>query len=443
MLRWIYLVEKWIVKRMSTKPQTTSSPLGITAAMATLPGLKRQRKVNASGLAEYWYVRKTGQPILTAHGKTELLLERDVKSKIEAALRLYWTGDTTPKKTFRARTIHDLITLYLKDPTFLKKKKGKGNRGPRTLHDLREDFDAIRESKVAKMPLVALTRQREAKKVITEWRNYYAETPKTADKLMAALNEVLNWGASSGQPEYEVNPLGEWDHLYAPKSRATIIMPPKDIEMVGGFAKTDLRDAIHFSAFSGVRAGDLLEVSWLDLTDDGREIRIKPKKGESHLRVVRLPVIPELRALLDKMPRAEDWATRAWNPPLKEGETEKDRRFDLPWPILTREGKPWARGTLENQWKDARKAAIAAGQTQFIGKRWHDLRGTYGTRLARNPMITLNDLQEIMGWDERTAKFVVKFYVDDAVRNDALLDRIVSGEAEMIARAVARKAEGS
>jgi len=98
--------------------------------------------------------------------------------------------------------------------------------------------------------------------------------------------------------------------------------------------------------------------------------------------------------------------------------------------------EPWVRATLETQWKEARRQAIAAGHTQFKGKRWHDLRGTYATRLARNPKLTISDIAGIMGWDLKTAEKVIKFYVGDDVLNDALLDKIVTGEAEMAARLV-------
>lgn len=154
------------------------------------------------------------------------------------------------------------------------------------------------------------------------------------------------------------------------------------------FAASALRhDCACPAAHSGLRQGDLLRLTW---TDVGAETitRKTSKRG----RVAHIPITKELRTVLTACPKVS---------PI----------------VLTKDGAPWKASTLEKRFSIARRAAGVEG------KRWHDLRGTYATYLARAG-VEPAELARVMGWQRETAESIVTHYVSGEAVALSVLHRL-------------------
>jgi integrase len=225
---------------------------------------------------------------------------------------------------------------------------------------------------------------RHFRREVMEWRGEYARTPCTADQLVSALVQLMNWARDAGKSDAE---FGPWTRLYR-VDRSHIVWEPDEVEALCKHASPELKRAILLAAHTGLRKGDLLKLTWSDVGAEAITRTTAKRK-----RVVHIPVTAEVRAILDDCPRV------------------------CPVVLTDRTGKPWKAPTLEKQFSTAR---AAAGVT---GKRWHDLRGTFATSLVLAGVDTAQ-LARIMGWGKQTAEAVAERYVAGGAVASAALARL-------------------
>lgn len=136
------------------------------------------------------------------------------------------------------------------------------------------------------------------------------------------------------------------------------------------FTREPLRSAIRISIHSGLRDGELRNLTWADVRLRERAIVVRNTKSKRD-RIV--PMSRTLYELLDKMPRHI-------KSPYVITNTDTGTKYDH---------------FNNTAWK---KALVDAGVKNF---RWHDLRHTFGSRLAQAgvPILTI---KELMGHSQIT-----------------------------------------
>lgn len=336
--------------------------------MAPLKGVHRVRISLASSRAEYWYAWRGGPKILSESAPTDAALDRLVAAAAAKAGEAYHAAHavrTAPMTGFLA----GLIQMWKASPEFAK-------LGERDRADLHKHL-AVVSRDLGTMPVAAL-RADGARKVLLDWRLRYQGTPRTADFYMTAIARLLAWARDNG--ETAADPLREWTRLYS-VDRSDIVWTAEEIEAVcaAAEAEPELQRAILVAAYSGLRQGDLLRLTW---TAIGKEVITRRTKKRN--RVVDIPITATLRTVLDACPTGGLY-------------------------VLTKDGKAWKASTLAKRWGIAR-AKAAKKLPSIVGKRWHDLRGTYATELVRSG-VEDEKVDRIMGWKKGNSEQTRASYV--------------------------------
>lgn len=334
--------------------------------MAPLPGVHRVRVTLASGRAEYWYAWRGGPKILSESASTARLLDLKVKAAAGEAGRRYHEEHERRVEPVKG-TIAGLVQQWKASEAF----KAQGER---TKADARKHLDVI-VADLGDMRIRALEARR-ARKVLLDWRLRYKATPRTADHYMDALAKMLVWARDEGHTS--ADPLRRWKRLYS-VDRSEIVWKAEEIEAVCAQAEPELQLAILLAAYSGLRQGDLLTLTWSSIGPKAITRRTR-KKG----RVVDVPITRTLRKILALCDQGSPY-------------------------LLTKDGAPWKASTLAKRFSLARAAAAKACPS-IKGKRWHDFRGTYATELARSGVDDAK-IDQIMGWKPGSSSVTRASYV--------------------------------
>lgn len=356
--------------------------------MAPLPGAHKVRVTLANSRAEYWYAWRGGPRILSESAPTDKALDQRVARAAADASRLY--HEHIAKRGPNAEGfVAGLIYAWQESPAF-------AQYAPRSQKDLRKHLSAIHE-KYGALPVKAMGSVGFHRDVI-DWRDSMAATPCTADQLVSTIQTMMKWGkeAGHGTPEF-----GEWRRLYK-VDRSAIVWEPDEIEALCAAASPELQRAILLAAYTGLRQGDLLRLTWADVGKDTLT-RFTNKRR----RTVHIPLTPEVQAVLDSCPKIGPVVL-----------TDRPERPDKDNP------KPWNPSTLAKHFALARAAAAEARKDPALKlKRWHDLRGTYATLLVRAG-VTSEGLARIMGWSKETADEIQTRYVGGRAVALAALERL-------------------
>jgi integrase len=344
------------------------------AVMAELPGVHRVRARLAGGVAEYWYAWRGGPKILAESAATPKALKLKVQRAEFEAGKLYHKH-VENKGPNAEGFVAGLIYAWQESAEF-------ALLSPRTQRDLKKHLSLIRD-KFGTMAVAGMGSDFFRKEVM-DWRGSYAATPRTADHLVSTIAQLMAWGKEAGRCKAE---FGTWRRLYR-VDRSAIVWEMHEVEAVCAKAAPELQRTILLAAYTGLRQGDLLRLTWADVGKDAIT-RVTAKRK----RTVHVPRLPEVDAILDACPRVG------------------------PVVLTDRAGKPWNVNTLNKHFDQARKAA------GITGKRWHDLRGTYATFLVRAG-VPETDLAEIMGWSKEAAAQTKTSYVGGAAVAQATVERL-------------------
>lgn len=229
----------------------------------------------------------------------------------------------------------------------------------------------------------------EIRKAIRRWRGKWQETPRAADVAKTVLSALLSYAVEEGM--LSTNPCFGVPNLYEKADRSDVIWTPDDVKAFCNVASKELAWALRLACLTGLRQADLLQLSWSNVKPTTIE-RATGKSGNKRTAVI--PIYPELRELLDEIPK----------------------RSTI---ILTnQDAAPWKGGFRSSFGKAKEKAGV--GHLHF-----HDARGTFATR-AYVAGFKPREIAQILAWSE------------DKV--DAILDRYVRKD-EVIADLVKRLSE--
>ncbi|TPN43243.1 site-specific integrase [Mesorhizobium sp. B1-1-7] len=221
---------------------------------------------------------------------------------------------------------------------------------------------------------------------IRAWRAKFAETPRAADYGMQVLSRLLASEVDHGK--IASNPCEGIKQLYS-GSRSEIIWTDADIAQVKAACSLEVAFAVDLAAHTGLRAGDLVRLSWSHVGEDA--IIITTGKSR-HKREAVIPLYQELRDVLARIPRRS------------------------PVILTSSRGRPWVKDGLGSSFLDAKKEAWTDG----VDLHFHDLRGTAVTKFYIAGM-TEREIAEIMAWEEDTVSRIIRRYVS---RTAALKERI-------------------
>jgi integrase len=317
--------------------------------------LKGIAKVTAKGRT-YWYAWRGGPRLRGEPGSPEF-----VASYNEAldARRVPEQG------RFRA-----LVTLYRASADFQKLAVSTKRNWSRWLDRIADYFGDL--------SIAQFDRPERIRPLIRQWRNRFADKPRTADYGMQVLSRVLSY-AVDPLGKIAGNPCDGIKQLYT-SNRSEIIWTEADIARIKRGCTAEIAQAVDLAAYTGLRLGDLLRLSWSHVGADA--IVIKTSKSK-HRHEAIIPLYNDLKSILATIPK------RATT-------------------ILTNTRcRPWTKDGFGSSFN---KAKIAAGMTD-VDLHFHDLRGTAATRfyVAGLPERVI---AEIMGWEEEHIARIIRRYVD-------------------------------
>lgn len=325
--------------------------------------LKGIAKVKAKG-KDYYYAWRGGPRLRGEPGSPEF--QKSYNEAIES------------RRTPDASRLRALVTLYKGSTDFTNLAASTRKQWAPWLDRISTHFGGLR--------IAMFDRPEKIRLDIRKWRSKWADKPRTADYGMQVLSRVLSHGVEIGK--LASNPCEGIKQLYD-ADRSEIIWTESDIAQLKRFCSPDVAQAVDLAAYTGLRLGDLLKLSWSHIRDDAIEMATSKSRKK---REAVVPLYDALRETIADVPKRSTT-------------------------ILTNSrNRPWTRngfGTAFNRAKH--KAGMADLDLHF-----HDLRGTAATRFY---LAGLEDrvIAEIMGWEEEQVRRIIRRYVE---RNAAIRETI-------------------
>jgi integrase len=211
---------------------------------------------------------------------------------------------------------------------------------------------------------------------ILRWRKQWADRPRTADYALQVLSRVLSYAVDEGR--IAGNPCKGIKQLYS-SDRSEIIWMDPDIAQLKRACSPEIAHAVDLAAYTGLRLGDLLRLSWSHIGEDA--ITISTGKSK-HRREAFIPLYDELRDVLARIPKRSTVI------------------------LTSSKNRPW---TPDGFGSSFNKAKIDAGLADR-DLHFHDLRGTAATRFYIAD-ISKRSIAEILGWSEDSVERIIRRYV--------------------------------
>lgn len=223
------------------------------------------------------------------------------------------------------------------------------------------------------------------KKDIRHFLDRWSDTPRMCDMAKQVLSRVCSFMVAEGA--LSINPCEGIENAYD-SDRSEIIWTADDLDALAKVASPEVMVAARLAAFTGLRQGDLLRLTWSKVGELAITLRTGKSRGR---RSALIPMYKGLRDVLATIPK------RALT-------------------VLTNtNGEPWKTG-FGSSWQDAlKRAGLDEKDLHF-----HDLRGTAATNFYRAGF-TSQEIADILGWDKEHVERLIDIYVK---RDELLLDRI-------------------
>jgi integrase len=318
--------------------------------------LKGLAKVRAKGKT-YYYAWRSGPRLRGEPGSPEFHLSYN--EAIES------------RRTPDLGRFKSLVVLYRASPDYAKLAQSTRQQWARWLDRIADYFGELR--------IAQFDRPEKIRPAIRQWRNQWADKPRTADYGMQVLSRVLS---------YAVDPLGKIagnpcegiKQLYT-GDRSEIIWTDSDIAVLKKSCTAEIAYAVDLASHTGLRLSDLLRLSWAHVYEDEGVIRLSTGKSRGRREAI-IPLYDDLREVLARIPKRSTVIL-----------TSSKRR-------------PWTPDGFGSSFNTAKKeAGIADRDLHF-----HDLRGTAATRFYVAGL-SIRVIAEILAWSEDQVERIIRRYV--------------------------------
>lgn len=247
------------------------------------------------------------------------------------------------------------------------------------------------EAKFGKARL-AVFEDRRIRGDILDWRDEWADRPRSADMAMQVMSRLLSWGENRGR--LAKNHASGINQLYE-ADRSDIIWAADDFARFNAAASVEVQEGVELASCTGLRRGDLVQVPWTAVGDHA--IVWQTGKSRGRARIV-IPLLPETRALLERI-KARHAAEMAGRP--------AEKRKPLPETILSNSfWQPWTAMGFGSRFNDAKRES-------GLKLNLHDVRGTFATR-CMIAGLTDQEIADILGWSTSDVAAIRIKYVDQA-----------------------------
>lgn len=351
-------------------------PCGKPDVRARLTGLhKATKRLSGGRVAVYAYASRGGDLIARAEGRT--LVEANAALEKVLGQPATLTRLDAARKPIRHTDdrayVRGLIMAFKASPEFTGKSAAHRAEMTRHLNAFDGEFGAFKVRTVE-----------QATPDIMDWRDEnYSDKPRTADYLIGTVGRMFGWART--RKLATVNPVEGIERLHR-ADRSDIIWTDADLAKLCAVASPQVQHAVRLAAETGLRAGDLLTLTWGEITENGISKRTS-KRGREAV----IPLTPEARRILSSVAKVS------------------------PVVLTNSRGKPWTADGFKSVFQQAKADA------GINGLRFHDLRGTAVTRMALYPDLTPADLALIFGWSpDHVQALLAKYVSRDAVALDLL-----------------------
>jgi integrase len=329
--------------------------------------LKGIAKVTAKGRT-YWYAWRGGPRLRGEPGDAEFVRSfREAHESLRAP-------DTS---RFRS-----LVVLYKSSDEYEKLAASTKRNWAPWLDRIGDYFGDLQ--------VAQFDRPEKIRPVIRQWRNRWADKPRTADYALQVLSRVLSY-ADDPLGRIAGNPCEGIKQLYC-GDRSEVIWADADIAQLKKTCSAEITWAVDLASHTGLRLGDLLRASWSHVGEDA--ITIATGKSR-HRREAIIPLYDTLRKVLAGIPKQSTTML-----------TNSRRR-------------PW---TVDGFGSSFNKAKIDAGLAES-DLHFHDLRGTAATRFY-TAGLPERVIAEIMGWEEEHVARIIRRYVGRSAATKAIIQQL-------------------
>jgi integrase len=271
--------------------------------------------------------------------------------------------------------------------------------------------DRIREE-FGEVPLGAFE-DRRMRGDIMDWRDKWADKPRSADMAMQTISRLLSFGFDRGKLSRNVaEGIGQ---LYD-ADRSDVIWEDTDFAKFMTAASVEVREGVELAAATGLRRGDLVKLPWVACGDYAIVWKTAKSRGKT---TITIPILPEAKLLLARIKERHS---------AEMAERPGNKRVPLPETVLSNSRwQPWTAMGFGSRFNDAKQDAK-------LDKHLHDLRGTFVTRCC---IAGLNDrdIADIVGWNTKDVAAIRARYTDQA--------RVVIAIGERLARAKGLSSTGT
>lgn len=370
-------------------------------AVVRLKGINKVRKRMADGRVEtiYYAWRGKGAPRLEGHPGSPEFVASYTRAVAERR---------APKI---ADNLSALVGRYKADPEFKNLAESTRAEWMRWLDRIAQDRDSAEgELDIGGLPLKALE-DRRARADLLDWRNQWADRPRSADYAMQVLSRLLAFGVDRG--ELSINIAAGVSQLYEGSRADQIWTEAERARFRAAAPSPEVGFAVELACLTGLRLSDLVRVADPHVGDLAISLPTGKSRGR---RIATVPLLPETRQLLEQIRAQRDrrHAKLVANA-VRKKRPEPPKAITL---LSNTRGRPWSTDGLEHQVVDTKAKAQ-------IDKHLHDARGTFATRL-RKAGLSASEIADVLGWEEERVERLLKTYVDQ--------DSIVRSIAERLNR---------
>lgn len=348
-----------------------------------LPNANRIVRRTRDAVTIDWYAyRGKGAPRLASYrGANLAAAERAEAAGAKALAAAY--GEALAPRTGK-HFVAGLIVTYSQSPAWRRLAPSTQKAWARWLDQIHADFGELSVRAMA---------SKGARALILDWRDKWADRPRSADYAIQVLARLLSW--AKDRELIDRNPAEGIAALYS-ADRSEEIWDEAALAAAKAKAPPHVAAAIELLARTGLRIGDAAALTWEAVDLDAGEIVWATSKSRRRRKAV-IPITKALRAALIALPRQG------------------------PTVLTTAAGRAWSSpGALSNA---IRKAARAAG----VERRTHDLRGTAATHLV-SAGLSYPQVATIMGWSAAEVERIARRYVSRGALSRAIAQTLDAAE---------------